>query len=83
MQEELIRQRKKNHELTAKLQKSARQANARTKDRKKMERLEQEYRDLWESFERSEAIRKQQKQVIQQLRAELGASKKKKKKRVD
>ena len=48
-----------------------------------MERMEQEYRDLWESFERSEAIRKQQKQVIQQLRAELGAAKKKKKKRVD
>ncbi len=75
MQDELIKQRKKNHELNTKLSKQTRLLGARNKERKRMERLEEEYRDLWESFEKSEAIRKQQKEMIAQLKDELEAYK--------
>ena len=68
---ELEKERKQSSKLTKENQQLKKELSLREELRSKLIKLQEDYNELSLSFERSEAVRKKQKQLIEQLKAQL------------
>lgn len=71
LKSQLIAERQKNYNLNNQLQKFEKQFNTRKNVYEELKNIKDDYAQLMTSFEKSERIRKDQKQLILQLREEI------------